>query len=270
MIPRSLVPETKRDENAVIEIINYPQHIMEPTGQHIEQPHNNLLRIVIIVVFIVLVLGVGGGLFYLYSSGNGQQANEQNSITNTDAPNTNPTSDQESADTAPNRNVQNQQANIPDEVPTVAPTETPPFDPAKSWVKLETEGGGTTLPVGQEGNIILTAFSAGENIDGYDIMLGFDPEKVEIVEVTSLLDTHDMFETIRSDYVSATAIKPPDIEQETVFDETPLVQYTIRALEAGETEIRILPTKSVETTQLTNEEALPTSPQVDSLTIEIE
>jgi septal ring-binding cell division protein DamX len=243
---------------------------MEPTTQNIEQPHNNILRIVIIVVFILLVVGIGGGLYYMYSSTNSQQANEQNSTENSNNPNTNPTSDQEDPNSAPNRNVQNQQANNPQEVPTVAPTETPPFDPAKSWVKLETEGGGTTLPVGEEGNIILTAFSAGENIDGYDIMLGFDPEKVEIVEVTSLLDTHDMFETIRSDYVSATAIKPPDIEQETVFDETALVQYTIRALEPGETEISILPTKSVETTQLTNEDALPTSPQVDSLTIEIE
>lgn len=260
---------------------------MEPTPV-IEHSYNKALRIAIIAVFIIFVLGIGGYLFYVYSNTNANK-NEQNTTSKDEMSDITPGADETDADAMKNNTDGNQQAdamsdqNKAQDATTqnqqgqtseaAEPTEIPPINESEPWVKLDTENGGTSIPVGEEGNIILTASSAGANISGYDIMLGYDSDKIEIIDVTSLQDTFQTVDHVHNKYVSVTGLKPPKVTKTTVFDDTPLLQYTIRAKEAGETEIRILSTKSVEKTQFaeeTDDSVNMISPQVHSLKIEIE
>lgn len=222
----------------------------------IEQPNsNNKLRILIIAVFLLLVLGLGGYLFYIYSGQNAQVANEQNNTQNTTNTTTDSEVNQETDMPAgvegnrPGTADQNQPPAQPQNTPE--PTDIPPIDETKPWLKVETQTGETTATTGEEVTIVVRGFSAGSNVDGYDVMLGYDSDKVEIVDVESLQEEFNAIESVRSTYVSVTGFKPPEIEQDTPFDDTEMLAYTVRTLEPGEATFTIFPKRTVETTRFT-------------------
>lgn len=243
---------------------------MEPTAT-IENTGNNALRIVIIVVFVFLVLGIGGYLFYMYTTSSSQMTNEQTATQNQNGFNTSPAVDEETGADTTGTNGQNQQAQInQDNQASPEPTEIPPFDPAEPWLKIQTEDGSEAIQVGQEAQIIVSGFSDGTNIDGYDVLLSYDADELEVVEVESLIPSFNIQQFIRGSFVSVTGYKRPDVDEVTAFDETPLLQYTVVAKEAGETELSILPAKGPETSKFVDPEVNQIYPQPETVTLQIQ
>jgi hypothetical protein len=238
---------------------------MEPV---IEEKNNNILKIVIAVVVVLLFGGVGVFLFMQYSGNNSQQVQEQNSVDVNEG--------QGDMDNGTNGSaVEDEPMAVEDQEPTStpAPTAIPETDPSKAWLQLSVDKE-SPVAAGDEIKVTVSAFSEGENVDAYDVLLSYDADLLEVVEVRSLSENFQVRDFIRSNFVSVTGYKPLSVEEESSFDETPILEYTIKAKASGNAEVLVLDKKAVETTKFSYGTAdgnvSVMNPQVDVVTVSIE
>lgn len=233
---------------------------MEPP---IEQQNNNTLRYIIVGIIVLLVVGGIGVYFYMM--------NATSSANNTTEQN-NAAKPAEGERQMPITQAMAQENEDPDVTPS--PTPLPPFDPAsfdetQPWMDVTLENEGTEVAVNEEFAVLVNGYSDGANIDGYDVLFSYDPEKVEVLAVESLVEGFNIQEFIRNNFVSVTGYKRLDVDAETPFDNTPLLRITLAARDTGEIELGVLPAKGPETSKFTDADVNVIKPQVKPLMLEI-
>lgn len=235
----------------------------QPTYMVQEQSsHHHIYRMVIVTVF-VLFIAIGG--YFLI-----QKAKFSNNSKETQPVSTKGTA-----------TAQNNQPIIP------TPNTAIPFNEQKPWFKLTTEGDKKEFNVGDTIDIVLTGFSEGKDINGYDVLIGYDPEMVDIGNskedknlkpvVTSLVQTYEVYPFKKNSYVTITGVKKLEVKTPTIFNNDGLVKISAKAKKAGTAIFTILPSyqkstasKVKEETKMTDKNVNVIIPQLQSIQVAIQ
>jgi len=106
--------------------------------------------------------------------------------------------------------------------------------------------------VGEEISILVNGSSNGAEITGYDVLFGFDPAAVEIVDVVSVREPMDIYPHQNPDYVSITGVKRITDESQVIFDNEDLVMVVVTLKKPGQTTFTIMPQNGNERSKMVN------------------
>lgn len=134
---------------------------------------------------------------------------------------------------------------------------------------LMTADGGTSYSVGDTIDLKVTGDSKGADINGFDVLIGYDPAKMEVVSVQSAKPEFQLFKFPNPTYVSLTATKLLTINSATVFTGDSLVDIKMRAKKAGTNEVQLLSTQGRERTKMVDNQASIMIPSLNSVTLEV-
>jgi hypothetical protein len=245
------------------EPIQQPPQPEQPTFMVQEQsPHHHIYRMVIVTVFVIFV-AIGG--YFLIQRAKVSNNSNENKTVNTKGTTT----------------VQNNQPIIP------TPNTSEPFNEQKPWFKLTTEGDKKQYNVGDTIEIVLKGYSEGKDINGYDVLVGYDPEMVDIGTstadknlkpvVTSLVQTFEVYPFKKNSYITITSVKKLEVKTPTIFNNDGLVKITSKAKKAGTVKFSILPSyqknamsKVREETKMTDKSVNVIIPQLQSIEVAIQ
>lgn len=120
-----------------------------------------------------------------------------------------------------------------------------------------------------EFDLILEATSDGSPIVGYDIILNYSPDEVELAYAESLLSDFEIYLTDKGDRLILTGAKKLESQTESVFENTPVVQLKVKPKKTGNIVIAIEKASEAEKTQLVDTRTKVLYPETGSITLEI-
>lgn len=115
---------------------------------------------------------------------------------------------------------------------------------------METANKDTNIKLDQPFEIIIYASSEGYSVVGYDVIVGFHEDNIEIDKVESLVADFTIYPFKTDEYYVATGVKRVSSTQNSVFSLTPILKVTGRAIKPGPTTVSILNTADSRKTQL--------------------
>jgi len=135
------------------------------------------------------------------------------------------------------------------------------------WIEARTDT--EAVLVGEDVRVTLYGFSKGKDIVGYDVLVGIDPEAFEVVSVTSDISEYIIKDFDKGMFYSVTGIKNPQVNDPTVFDETALLTFVLKAKQKGENVVTILSSKGNEQTKFVDNDVKVQTPQIGSVFITV-
>lgn len=145
---------------------------------------------------------------------------------------------------------------------------TVPFDPSKAWIEVTSES--ETGTVNQPITIILKGFSDGKDVNGYDILFGYNSADFDIVSAESMLPSFQIFKFTKKDHVTFTGVKSLTEKNSTVLNNTELLKITVRPKKKASLNFTILPSSGKEKTKFVDSQVQAIVPQVKSVKVAIE
>lgn len=145
---------------------------------------------------------------------------------------------------------------------------TVPFDPSKAWIEVTAPS--QTGTVNQPVTIILKGFSDGKDVNGYDILFGYNPADFDIVSAESMLPSFQIFKFTKKDHVTFTGVKSLTEKNSTVLDNTELLKITVKPKRKAALSFTVLPASGKEKTKFVDSQVQAIVPQVKSVKVAIE
>ncbi|OGK38587.1 hypothetical protein A3F03_00550 [Candidatus Roizmanbacteria bacterium RIFCSPHIGHO2_12_FULL_41_11] len=139
-----------------------------------------------------------------------------------------------------------------------------------SSLTVEVGGGGKTFKTGQTINLQIKGSSDGLEIDGYDILLGYDPQAIEIGKISSNLSAFQIFQFKNKNYLTVTSIKRLNSQENTILHNTVLVKFTAVAKKRGTLKLEILKSARRESTKFVDKLVRVVVPKLIPLAVEIQ
>lgn len=227
-----------------------------------EQPHHRHISRMIIVTVFVLLLGIVSFIFF-------QQSNNANKSKIPD--NNQPNQQTRNQDTTSNS------GNALAARVTIPPTSTPAplakkgiADETKPWFKLITESDPRPYAQGEDIVIILKGFSENNDINGYDVLLQYDKEALDIISVESLPRTFEIRQISKNTHLTITGYKDITVNTPTIFNDDSLVKIVARGKKSGTTALSLLPDVKKEKTKMVDKQVRIIAPQLEGLEVEIQ
>ncbi len=115
---------------------------------------------------------------------------------------------------------------------------------------LVDEGGKQSYQVGDQVVLKLKANSLGAEITGYDALFSYDPNALEVVSVSSVKETVDIYPHPNADYVSVTGVKRITESSQLIFHNDDLVSFVVRVKKPGVTMVSLVAQKGNERTKM--------------------
>ncbi|MBP9690782.1 hypothetical protein KBD81_01740 [Candidatus Woesebacteria bacterium] len=140
-------------------------------------------------------------------------------------------------------------------------------DRAIPWIEIQAP---ESAAVGQEVEVTVNAFSGSKDISGYDMLLGIDPMQWEVVSIRSASPDFQIQQFDRGMYHSVTAYKNLEIKTPTVFENTPILNLTLKAKNTGEQLVTVMGANGQEKTQFIDKDVTVIEPQVGSTFISVQ
>jgi|GEM_PF-1923529 len=135
------------------------------------------------------------------------------------------------------------------------------------WV--EVKGSDQPVGLGEEFKVSVTAFSGGRDINGYDILLGVDPEQFEVVSVQPATTDFQIQSFDRGMYHAITGYKNLQVKTPTVLEDTAVLLITLKPKVKGQLLVTVLAKKDQEKTQFIDKDVNVIEPQVGSMFITV-
>lgn len=145
----------------------------------------------------------------------------------------------------------------------------PTIDSSRAAVEVVATDRAAAHTVGQEFTIQILANSQGADIYGYDLLFPYDKEAIEIVSVTSTVQAFQISPHDRDTYYSVTGIKSLNETGVTAFDNTAILEITLKGLKAGTYYFEVLPELGKETSQFVDKDMKVVQPQIAPIKLEI-
>lgn len=95
------------------------------------------------------------------------------------------------------------------------------------------------LFLNQPFKLLVFADSSDEPITGFDVVLTYDPKKLEFKNLNSLIPEYQIFKKVEGNEIRITAIKPLEVKTLTIFKNTPLMEIFFSPQRPGETEVNL-------------------------------
>ncbi|MBI2641199.1 hypothetical protein HYW87_01220 [Candidatus Roizmanbacteria bacterium] len=122
----------------------------------------------------------------------------------------------------------------------------------------------------QQFDVEVKATSDGKAVVGYDLVLTFDPEEIEVQKATSLVNDFTLYPVKKEKYYSLTATKGVEVKTQSVFNNTPIAKFTLLPKKSGTIRLALTRQLGVEKTQMVDEQSQILSPQVNEITLEVQ
>lgn len=134
------------------------------------------------------------------------------------------------------------------------------IDENKPYMKLSADG--ASYSAGQ--TIMLNVLAGSQNLDvnGFDLLFSYDDKAVEVVKITSGLETYDIFPYYNTGYVSITGTKKLSVNTATSLNNTPIVVIEVRPKQSGQFSFSIDAERGKEKTKMVDNQARIVIPQV--------
>ncbi|MFN4213060.1 MAG: hypothetical protein ACK4FL_03830 [Microgenomates group bacterium] len=139
----------------------------------------------------------------------------------------------------------------------------------KGFLKLTEASGLTSFSLNQPVTLQVLADSAGEEIVGFDVLVGYDSTAFDFIKASSLLADFKVYFYKREGYVILTMIKSLKSKTPSVFRETPVLTFNFLPKKRGRFSFEIKEKIGRETTGLVNNKTKKITPRLDQLTVEI-
>ncbi len=137
------------------------------------------------------------------------------------------------------------------------------------WVEI-VQAEESAISQNQPFTVTVRASSGGKDIAGYDVLLAIDPSQFEIQSITSELDSFSILQFEKGTHVTVTGIKDLGQNDPTIFSETPILTVTLKPIKKGATTISVLLQQDKEQTILVDTDVVPITPQVGSLSVDVQ
>lgn len=144
-----------------------------------------------------------------------------------------------------------------------------PEDTTSPRMTLETAEDVKMYEKGERIDLVLKGNSKGEDINGFDVLVGFDSTNMEMIETKPASKTFQIFTFPNQGYVSVTAAKLLDIKQPSAFDNTDILTLSFKAKKAGIYTFSIEKQKGNERTKFVNSSAKILVPLLNSIEVEV-
>ncbi len=118
-------------------------------------------------------------------------------------------------------------------------------------------------------NLTISLDSMGFDMVGYDVIVSYDPQQLEIVQATSLLPEFTLFKIKRESYMVLTGAKKPSATAQTVLTNKDIINVTIKPKITGTVSLNIMTEQGKETTKFVDNATVVHYPQVNSINIEV-
>ncbi|OGK12653.1 hypothetical protein A3C98_03230 [Candidatus Roizmanbacteria bacterium RIFCSPHIGHO2_02_FULL_37_15] len=141
---------------------------------------------------------------------------------------------------------------------------------AKGSFSVQSVSPDTSGQVDKALDLEIVADSSGSTIVGYDIILKFEPDQVEIISATSLLPDFSVFPIERSDHYIVTGAKKLDSDEPSVFANTQILRLTVMPKVTGSLNLKLIDAIDLEKSQMVDNESKILTPQLGEVTLEIE
>lgn len=137
-------------------------------------------------------------------------------------------------------------------------------------ITLQTSDKINQFTLEQPFEILVYADSENNPIVGYDVILGFGEDNIEIDRVESLLSDFTVYPFKQDEYHVATGVKSISSKENTIFSNTPILKVTARGIKQGSTTISVLNTVESRKTQLVDDKTQILYPKGADLILTIE
>ncbi len=130
--------------------------------------------------------------------------------------------------------------------------------------------GKSTYEVGDEIILTVAADSNGSDINGFDALLGYDPEKLEVVSAESAKKEFQLFTFKNPTYLSLTATKLLTVNAPAVFTGDILITVKMKAKASGKTSVELMGIQGHEKSKLVDNKAEIIIPALNAIELEIQ
>ncbi len=163
----------------------------------------------------------------------------------------------------------NQTANEKQKEEVISPTPISQISSSKKFFKLTLPSTKNTFSFNDHVNIEIYADSEGKNISGYDLIISYDPQGLELVSADSNLVNFSLYSFKKDNYLTLMATKKLNSNTQTVFTSTKIVTLNFKPKKLGKYQISLLENYGKEKTQMVDDQTNIYYPSINKLEIEI-
>lgn len=143
-------------------------------------------------------------------------------------------------------------------------------DPQAPWFMLISEDNKNTYAVGEEMHFIIKGFSQTKDINGYDVLLGFDPEMMDVLSIESMPQTFSLKQIQKKTHVTITGYKSLEVKTPTVLNDDGLIKITAVSKKSGNIKLELIPEVKKEKTKMVDNKVQVIAPQLQSIEVAIQ
>lgn len=206
---------------------------MDPQTQANPVATKQLPVMKLLLLSLVVVFGVL--LFVVYSSQKAKKEEESSKVATSQSP------------------------NVVDEAASPMPTE--------GMFSLTTSQ--SIMAVNTPVTVTLEANSNGKAIVGYDLVLQYDPDSIEITSATSLLPDFTVYPIKSADHYSITATKKITSEDPSIFSQMGILNLIVTPKKSGSLNLGLVSSLGNEKTQMVDETTKVIYPEVGEITLQV-
>ena len=123
--------------------------------------------------------------------------------------------------------------------------------------------------VNQPVSIQIFGDSEGEDIISFDVLLEYDKEAFDTPIVTTDLPAFAVFTAEPETHYSITVAQSPGSQERSIFEDAPILNITMTPKKSGKFEIKIIPNKDEEMTQLISTDSQTLIPQISTFKVNV-
>lgn len=117
-------------------------------------------------------------------------------------------------------------------------------------MELSTEDGRTDYNVGETISILVKGDSSGNDTSGYDVLMNYNQDMTELVEVQSHRSDFQVFSYKHPTYISITGVKTLEAQGQNILHEDPLISVRFKALKSGPLNVQLIEQYGKERSQM--------------------
>lgn len=136
------------------------------------------------------------------------------------------------------------------------------------WIEVVKESE-ADLRVGDSVTILIKGSSGGKDVTGYDVLIGYDKDILQIGTVTTDTPDYEIFKFEKNTHMTVTGIKDFQKKDVSILDNTTLLKLTFTVKQKGKAMVSVFPSQGKENTQFVDAEVKVVKPQIGSLELEV-
>lgn len=235
-----------------------------------ESPHKHVSRMILVTIGVIVLASIIGFFVLRRSSSN---VAKKPSV---------PTNPAQTIPADDNLELKKQQAEEQAKISPTVPEPTAPKEPIipkttsdiadaqQPWLQIGMEEKKNEFTVGEEIHFIISGFSQTKDIHGYDLILAYDPELIDVISLESLAPSFEIKQIQKKSHLTITGFKRLDVTSATPLANDQLLRVTAVSKKAGQGVVSILSEVGKERTKLVDSQVQVIIPQVQGIQLAIQ